>query len=77
MLSKEFLKLILISIVIAIPVAWYFMEKWLDNFAFKVTMDWKPFLLGSLLTIVTAIFTISFQSIKAALTNPVDSLKRD
>lgn len=77
LLSKDFLKLICIAIVIAIPVAWYFMEKWLNNFAFKVDIDWKLFLAAGLLTIITAIVTISFQSIKAALMNPVKSLKSE
>ncbi|WP_170982965.1 ABC transporter permease [Dyadobacter frigoris] len=77
LLSKDFLKLICIAIVIAIPVAWYFMEKWLNNFAFKVDIDWKLFLAAGLLTLITAIVTISFQSIKAALMNPVTSLKSE
>lgn len=77
LLSRDFLKLVIVAIVIAVPVAWFFMEKWLDNFAFKVALDWKLFLLGGLLTIVTALATISFQSIKAALANPVKSLKSE
>ncbi|MBE9462275.1 FtsX-like permease family protein [Dyadobacter sp. UP-52] len=77
LLSKDFLKLVCIAIIIAVPVAWYFMENWLDNFAFKVEIDWKLFLFSGLLTVLTAVATISFQSIKAALMNPVKSLKSE
>ncbi|MEO6687163.1 MAG: FtsX-like permease family protein, partial [Dyadobacter sp.] len=77
LLSKDFLKLVCIAIIIAVPVTWHFMGKWLDNFAFKVDIDWKLFLIGGLLTVFTAIVTIGFQSIKAALMNPIKSLKSE
>ncbi|MCF0059240.1 ABC transporter permease [Dyadobacter sp. CY356] len=77
LLSKDFLKLVCIAIVIAVPVAWYFMKKWLDNFAFKVDIDWRLFFFAGLATILTAVLTISFQSIKAALMNPVKSLRSE
>ncbi|WP_159476202.1 ABC transporter permease [Dyadobacter sp. 3J3] len=77
LLSKDFLKLVCFAIFIAVPVTWYFMEKWLDNFAFKVDIDWRLFLVGGLITVLTAVATISFQSIKAALMNPVKSLRSE
>lgn len=77
LLSKDFLKLVCIAIIIAVPIAWYFTEQWLNNFAFKVDVDWKLFLVAGMLTVSTAVLTISIQSIKAALANPVKSLKSE
>ncbi|WP_342084106.1 ABC transporter permease [Dyadobacter sp. OTU695] len=77
LLSKDFLKLVLIAIVIAVPAGWYWMRIWLQDFAYKTSVDWWIFALAGLLSLVVAIITISFQSIKAALTNPVASLKSE
>lgn len=77
MLSVDFVKLIVIASVIAFPVAWYAMNKWLQDFAFRTTISWWIFALSSGVTIVIALVTISFQSVKAALTNPVESLKNE
>ncbi len=77
LLSKDFIKLILISIIIASPVAWWAMDKWLQDFAYRIHISWWMFAVAALLTIIIAIATISYQAIKAALANPVDSLRRE
>lgn len=77
MLSKDFMKLVLISFVIAAPVAWYFMHSWLQNFAYQITIQWWIFALAGLLAVLVAIVTISFQAIKAAMSNPVKSLRSE
>ncbi|MFD1144343.1 ABC transporter permease [Larkinella insperata] len=75
LLSKEFVKLVLIAIVLASPVAWYAMNKWLQAFEYKIAVAWWMFALAGALAIAVALLTISFQSIKAALVNPVTSLR--
>ncbi|MCS4228308.1 ABC transporter permease [Sphingobacterium sp. BIGb0165] len=75
MLNKEFLLLIIIANIIALPVALYFTSNWLDGFAFRTTVPITIFLGAGFLTIMIALFTVSFQSIKAAIANPVKSLK--
>ncbi len=77
MLSKDFLKLVLIAILIASPIAWYGMNKWLDDFAYKIDIQWWMFALAGLLAVGIALLTVSFQSIKAALMNPVKSLRSE
>lgn len=77
MLSMDFLKLVLVAIVLASPVAWYFMDKWLQDFAYRIQIHWGIFALAGLLAAGIALLTVSFQSVKAALANPVKSLKRD
>lgn len=77
MLSGNFLKLVLVAMVIAFPVGLYLMEKWLGNFAYKITPDWWIFPLAAGLSILIAIITVSFQSVRAALTNPVKSLRSE
>ena len=71
MLSKDFLKLVLMAIVIACPIAWYAMNQWLNDFAYRIDIAWWIFALAGLLAIGIALLTVSFQSIKAALMNPV------
>ena len=75
MLSKDFLKLILISLLIAFPVSWYLMNNWLQGFAFRVNIGVGIFLVAGASTILITVLTISYQSIKAALANPVNSLR--
>jgi putative ABC transport system permease protein len=75
LLSKEFTKWVLVANIIAWPVAYYVMTKWLQNFAYRMNMGVWPFMLAALLGFVIALLTVSYQSIKAALTNPVDSLR--
>jgi putative ABC transport system permease protein len=77
LLSKDFLKLVLIAILIASPIAWYAMNRWLQDFAYKVDLSWWVFALAGLLAIGIALLTVSFQSIKAALMNPVKSLRSE
>ena len=75
LLSKDFLKLVVIAIIIAFPVAWYGIDKWLEGYAFKVNVDWWLFAVLGILVLFVALFTISLQAVKAALMNPVDSLR--
>jgi putative ABC transport system permease protein len=77
MLSKDFLKLVLIAFVLACPVAWYAMSRWLQDFAYRINLDWWVFALAGILASLIALFTVSFQSIKAALANPVKSLRNE
>lgn len=77
LLSKDFLKLVLIAIVIASPLAWYAMHRWLQDFAYRVDIEWWVFALAGALAIGIALLTVSFQSIKAALMNPVKSLRSE
>lgn len=75
LLSKDFIKLIIIAFVIAIPIAWYIVDKWLQYFAYRIVIDWGIFTLSGLAMLVIAVFTISYQAIKAAVANPVEALK--
>jgi putative ABC transport system permease protein len=77
MLSRDFLTLIVLAIVIATPVAWYAMSKWLQDFVYRAPIQWWIFALAGLVAIIIAVITISFQSIKAALANPVKSLRSE
>ncbi|MGN6601466.1 MAG: ABC transporter permease, partial [Ginsengibacter sp.] len=77
LLSKDFLKLVLISAIIAFPVAWYAMSRWLEDFAYRINIHWWVFLLATLLTMLIALATVSFQAIKAAVANPVNSLRSE
>ncbi|MGZ3752604.1 MAG: ABC transporter permease, partial [Mucilaginibacter sp.] len=77
LLSKDFLKLVIIAMVIATPLAWYGMHKWLQDFAYKVDISWWMFALAGVMAILIALFTVSFQAIRAALMNPVKSLKSE
>jgi ABC-type antimicrobial peptide transport system permease subunit len=76
-LSKDFVKLVLIAIVIATPLAWFFMQKWLDNYAYRIEINPMIFVFVGLAAVFVAVATVSFQSIKAALMNPVKSLKSE
>ena len=77
LLSKEFVKLVTISFVIATPIAWWAMHKWLQAFAYKVTITWWMFAIAGAMSIFIALATVSFQAIKAALSNPVKSLRSE
>jgi putative ABC transport system permease protein len=77
LLATDFIKLVFIAIVIAIPVSWYVMNKWLQDFAYKINLGWTVFLVAGLTAIGIALVTISFQSVKAALSNPVKSLRTE
>ena len=75
--SKEFIGLISIAFVIATPLAWYFMQKWLQDYVYRISIGWWLFAAGGLISIVIALATISFQAIKAAVANPVKSLRSE
>lgn len=77
LLSKDFTKLVLIALVLAIPVAWYLMDSWLSGFAYRISMGAESFLIAGLVSLAIAWFTVSYQSIKAAIVNPVNSLRRE
>ena len=77
LLSKDFIKLVAISLLIASPVAWYFMNKWLQNFSYRINIGWWIFAAAALLALSIAFVTVSFQAIKAALANPVKSLRTE
>ena len=77
MLSVDFVKLVIISFVIAAPIAWWFMSTWLQDFAYRITLNGWMFLVTGLIALVVAFMTLSFQAIKAAIANPVDSLKTE
>jgi hypothetical protein len=77
LLSKDFAKLIFVAIILASPLAWYVMNKWLSDFAYHIDLSWGIFALAGVIAISVALFTVSFQSIKAALMNPVKSLQSE
>lgn len=77
LLSRDFMQLVLIAFVIASPLAWYVMDKWLNEFAFRIQISWWTFLISGVLAIVIALLTVSSQAAKAALTNPVKTLKSE
>jgi putative ABC transport system permease protein len=77
LLSKDFLKLVLAAIIIASPVAYYFMDKWLQNFAYRINISWQVFAITAIAAVLIAFATVSYQSIRAAIANPVKSLKSE
>ena len=77
MLSKDFLKLVLIAAVIAFPVAWWVMNKWLMDYKYRIEIGWWVFIVAGVVAILIALLTISFQSVKAAIANPVKSLRTE
>ena len=77
LLSKNYIVLVLIAFVLAIPLAWFATNKWLENFAYKVEVSWQGFFISVFFTILIAFLTVSYQSIRAALMNPVKSLKTE
>ena len=77
MLSKDFLKLVLIAALIAFPLAWWLMNKWLENYEYRIDIGWWIFVVAGVSAILIALITISFQAIKAAIANPVKSLRTE
>lgn len=77
MLSREFLKLIVIASLLSFPITWYAMNKWLQDFAYRISIPWWVFILAGGIALSVAVLTISYQSIKAALANPVKSLRSE
>jgi putative ABC transport system permease protein len=76
-LSKDFIKLVLLAVLIASPIALYFVNKWLQNYAYKITIPWWLFVLSGLAVVFVALLTISYQTIRAAIANPVKSLRSE
>jgi putative ABC transport system permease protein len=77
LLSKDFLKLVLVSFFIAAPVSWYFMHRWLQDFAYRTNISWWVFAIAGIAALVIALLTISVQAIRAAVANPVKSLRTE
>jgi putative ABC transport system permease protein len=76
-LSTEFIKLVSIAFLIAAPIAWWAAYKWLEDFAYRTSMSWWVFALAGVSMLLVALITLSFQTIKAALSNPVKSLRAE
>jgi putative ABC transport system permease protein len=77
MLAKDFIRLVLAAFVLATPLAWWLMNNWLKNFAYRIELQWWHFVLAGVLAITIAFMTVSVQSIRAALSNPVKSLRSE
>ncbi|HLI93481.1 MAG TPA: FtsX-like permease family protein, partial [Puia sp.] len=77
MLSMDFIKLVLLSIVIASPLAWLAMHNWLEGFAYRIGISVWIFIIAGLIALLIAVVTVTFQTVKAAVANPVDSLKTE
>lgn len=77
MMSSEFIKLVLIAFVISVPLAWYGMNTWLESFAYKIAIEWFVFVWAGIVALAIALFTVSFESFKAASVNPVKSLRNE
>ncbi|MBM1106514.1 ABC transporter permease [Aurantibacter crassamenti] len=77
LLASDFIKVLVIAMLIASPIAWYFMDKWLQDFAYKIEMPWWLFLLSGIIALTIAMLTIGFQSLKSAMANPTKSLRSE
>jgi putative ABC transport system permease protein len=77
MVSKEFIRLVLIACLIAFPLAWYGMHKWLQDFAYRVNISWTVFAIAALVALAIALLTVGFKAIRAGLSNPVKSLRTE
>ncbi len=77
LLAREFLILILIAFVIATPIAWFSMSRWLQNYSYRITITWWIFLATGMLALLVTFITVGFQAIKAAIANPVKSLRTE
>jgi putative ABC transport system permease protein len=75
LLNKDFVKWVGLAFIIAVPISWYAMSKWLESFAYKTTMSWWIFALAGLSALVIALLTVSWQSFRAARNNPMDALR--
>ena len=77
MMSGEFLRLVLIAFIISIPIAWYGITKWLEGFAYKIQVDAVTFVIAGTAALLIALLTVSFESVKAASSNPVNALRNE
>ena len=77
LLTQNFVKLVLISFVVAAPLSWYMMQKWLEDYKYRIEITWDVFLLAGMISVFIALLTVSYQSIRAALANPAESLRTE
>jgi putative ABC transport system permease protein len=77
LLSKDFLKLVIIALVVAIPIAWYAMNRWLEDFSYRIDIGWWVFVVAGVLAVLIALITVSFQAIRSAMANPVKNLRTE
>src|SRR5690606_141306 len=77
LLSKDYIKLVLVAVLIASPIAWYGMNRWLADFAYRIDIEWWMFALAGIMAVGIALVTVSFQAIRAAVANPVESLRSE
>jgi ABC-type antimicrobial peptide transport system permease subunit len=77
LLSKEFVLLVIISSILATPIAWYYLENWLTNYDYRIAISWQVFLIAGSGALIITLLTVSFQAIKAAIANPVKSLRTE
>ena len=77
LLTQNFVKLVLVSFIIAAPISWYMMDKWLEDYKYKITISWDVFVVAGVISVLIALFTISYQSIRAALANPANRLRSE
>jgi putative ABC transport system permease protein len=77
MLNKDFLKWVVVSFVIACPLAWYAMHRWLENFAYRMELSWWIFVLAACLTMIIALIAVNWQTIRVARKNPTETLRSE
>ena len=76
-LSRDFVKLVILALLLAIPLAWLAANKWLENYPYRISLSWQLFVLAGIFVILIALATVSFQAIRAAMANPVKSLRTE
>ena len=77
MLSTDFIRLVFVSFILAVPFAWWAMNNWLQEFAYRIQISWWIFVLAGILALFIALLTVSFQAIRAAIANPIKSLRTE
>ncbi|RYY26247.1 MAG: FtsX-like permease family protein [Chitinophagaceae bacterium] len=77
LLTKEFVALVFVAIIIAVPVGWLSMNKWLEDFTYRISISWLTFVTAGVLALLIAIVTVSFQAVKAAVVNPIKSIRTE
>ncbi|MBC7867828.1 MAG: FtsX-like permease family protein, partial [Gloeobacteraceae cyanobacterium ES-bin-316] len=77
LVTKEFIKPVVIALIIATPIAWWAMQKWLQDFSYRINVQWWVFALAGLVAVLIAILTVSFHAVKASIANPVKSLRTE
>jgi ABC-type antimicrobial peptide transport system permease subunit len=75
--SKEFVRLVIVAFLLAAPLSWYLMNRWLENFEYHIDIHWSVFAIGFFATVFIALITVSYRSIRAGLTNPIESLRAE